>query len=1238
MARLLVKTRGDGRAFGSAFRAFAGRRARVETILEVPPAPAAGPGLAGREAATWLRVDRPDEDSPWDTAHALLGADDRFAAAGPAAVEALEPDIAQRWDWRGGGLADPETGDLPMAADEADYCTFEPQEGDGGREVGEGLAWHLGDGFTGLSSARRAVGADRQGRVLVAHLDTGFDPAHVTVPARIDTALARSFVDGDPPEDATDRAPPGMAFVRNRGHGTATLALLAGGPPGPGSVGWDGFSAPIGGAPDVVVVPVRIADWVVRLTTSTMVQGIDHARAVGAHVLTMSMGGVSSFALAEAVNLAYEGGLVMVTAAGNNLSRVPSPKTIVFPARWRRVIAACGVMAQGSAYAGLDAGYMQGNYGPDEKMDTAIGAFTPNVPWAQIDCGGTIHMTGGGTSSATPQVAAAAALWMARHRDRLDRYAEPWMRVEAVRRALFRSAERRTARMGPEETFEKIGRGVLDADGALKVRPAAARDLSMTPPSEALWGWLQLLFGRGVSLAPGEAEARVRRDMLCLELTQMAQRVPQVEDAVRAPEREPAEISPASRRRYLEAALDAGRPSKALRTALEAELGRRAVPGARPEDARTPAPPPVRRKVVPPAPPDRRLRVFALDPSLGQAFETGRLNEATIAVPWDDAPLTEEAMEPGPVGEYLEVIDIDPASGKMYAPVDLNDPFLLARDGLAPSEGDPKFHQQMVYAVAMKTIGLFEDALGRPALWSPRHVKDKDGDVRAEEVRRLRIYPHALREANAYYSPDRKALLFGYFPARSREGDVTVSGSMTFTCLSSDIIAHEMSHALLDGLHRRFQEASNPDVPAFHEAFADIVAIFQHFTMPELLRFEIARARGRLSAAQLLGGLARQFGEAASAGGPLRDYLAEKTRALVYSETLSPHDRGSILVLAVYDAFLTVVDGRIADLVRIATGGTGVLPRGELHPDLVERIAAEAVAAAGLILKMCIRALDYCPPVDITFGEYLRALVTAHRDVDPADPEGLRIAFIESFRHRRILPETVRTYSTQSLTWNTPANDRPGWLAEAFRWGARDAVNLGLGEALTRSQVFALNEENRWKVWRHLRSAIREDPALAREFGIADGVDRYDGRGRVVRRVDPGDTTFEVHSVRPTQRLHADGTAHTDVVVVVTQRRPEPFDPARPELGFFWFRSGATLLIDPTHTRPLDGGEAGPTIRYAVIKTSTSERRLAIQRRTATSGFAVSPMRALYFPEPPGLRASEPFAAMHRDMRGHGHG
>jgi len=85
-------------------------------------------------------------------------------------------------------------------------------------------------------------------------------------------------------------------------------------------------------------------------------------------------------------------------------------------------------------------------------------------------------------------------------------------------------------------------------------------------------------------------------------------------------------------------------------------------------------------------------------------------------------------------------------------------------------------------------------------------------------VQRLRIYPHAMREANAYYSSAKKALLFGYFPAEGEDVGDNYPGETVFSCLSHDIIAHETTHALLDGLHPRFVEPSNVDALAFHEA------------------------------------------------------------------------------------------------------------------------------------------------------------------------------------------------------------------------------------------------------------------------------------------------------------------------------------------------------------------------------------------------------------------------------------
>ncbi len=437
-----------------------------------------------------------------------------------------------------------------------------------------------------------------------------------------------------------------------------------------------------------------------------------------------------------------------------------------------------------------------------------------------------------------------------------------------------------------------------------------------------------------------------------------------------------------------------------------------------------------------PKPVYRRLRGYSFDPSLSVQLDTALINEAVFKIPWEDT------LGKGPIGEYLEVIDFDPASKCFYAPVDLNDPYILATDGLLPSESNPQFHQQMTYAVAMTTVRNFENALGRRALWSSyRKELLNPGQPNPEYkyhdrfFQRLRIYPHALRQANAYYSPAKKSLLFGYFPASGNAPEDHAPNGMVFTCLSHDIIAHETTHALLDGIHRRFIEPSQPDTLAFHEAFADIVALFQHFSFPEVLRHQIAKTRGDLASQSLLGQLAQQFGRAIGQYGALRDAIGEfdekekkwKPRdpdPNDYQTVLEPHARGAILVAAVFDAFISIYKSRVEDLLRIASNGTGILMPGELPPDLVNRLAATAAKCAQQVLNMCIRALDYCPPVDISFGDYLRAIITADIDLIPDDDLGYRIAFIEAFRRRGIYPRDIRTLSEESLSWNRIRDDQ----------------------------------------------------------------------------------------------------------------------------------------------------------------------------------------------------------------------
>ena len=262
--------------------------------------------------------------------------------------------------------------------------------------------------------------------------------------------------------------------------------------------------------------------------------------------------------------------------------------------------------------------------------------------------------------------------------------------------------------------------------------------------------------------------------------------------------------------------------------------------------------------------------------------------------------------------------------------------------------------------------------------------------------------------------PSKKALLFGYFPVASKDEDNT-PGTIVFTCLSHDIVAHETTHALLDGVHPRFNEPTNRDVHAFHEAFADIVALFQHFTYPTVLESQIRRTRGDLDSESLLGQLAQQFGRATGRGAALRDALGGRDEETgqwkprppdphALESTLGAHDRGAILVAAVFRAFLLIYRARTADLFRIATQGTGTLPEGEIHPDLTARLAQEAARCADRVLQMCIRAIDYCPPVDITFGDFLRGIITADLDFSPEDQESFRIVFIESFREWGIYP------------------------------------------------------------------------------------------------------------------------------------------------------------------------------------------------------------------------------------------
>jgi hypothetical protein len=626
-----------------------------------------------------------------------------------------------------------------------------------------------------------------------------------------------------------------------------------------------------------------------------------------------------------------------------------------------------------------------------------------------------------------------------------------------------------------------------------------------------------------------------------------------------------------------------------------------------------------------PRPVYRRLRGYAFDPSLSVQLATAVVNETTYRVMWEGkAENGDPGLMPGPVGEYLEVVDYDPASGCFYEPVNLDDAGVLAQDGLPPSEGNPQFHQQMVYAVAMTTIHNFERALGRPVLWAPRSV---EGSTQADEfVQRLRVYPHALREANAFYSPEKRALLFGYFPASSDRPGRYLPGGIVFTCLSHDIIAHETTHALLDGMHRRFIEANHADALAFHEAFADIVALFQHFSFADVLRHQIARTRGDLATQNLLGELAQQFGESVGNYGALRSAIGMRDPETgqwkpldpdpdEYHRETEPHARGAILVAAVFDAFLAIYRSRVADLLRIASSGTGVLAEGALHPDLVSRLASEAAKSAQHVLNVCIRALDYCPPVDISFGDYLRAIITADVDLVPDDDMGYRIAFIEAFRRRGIYPRDVRTLSVESLRW--PIVDRK----QDFFKSMADQLRRFASEFAYFENRRQIHEKTE-KVSGQLHDwIVTEGHSALTRFGELVGITfKFELPGLRKGKRDPRVPSFQVHSLRPARRVGPDGDSLDQLILSMIQTRDVEVVGEDGTKGRTKFRGGCTLILDLETMR----------LRYAIRKDIRDEARFARHKQYRLDLASDGSPRATYFKRCQG--ADEPFAVLHRSF------
>jgi len=565
----------------------------------------------------------------------------------------------------------------------------------------------------------------------------------------------------------------------------------------------------------------------------------------------------------------------------------------------------------------------------------------------------------------------------------------------------------------------------------------------------------------------------------------------------------------------------------------------------------------------PRGPGSRRLQIYTLDPSVSDRMG----GVATVLVPY-------EKLQRGPTGSMFEIRWEGAPEALASDGLDLDDPGLLLSGGFSPTPANGRFHLQMVYAVCSLTYAAFKRALGRDIAWAT--------SAPAEGPLRLVVRPFGFHGRNAGYSREGGDLSFGWFEAGDEPAGFVVRGGLICTALSHDIIVHETTHALLDGLRVSFMDPTNVDVPAFHEGFADLIALFLHFTYAEVVEQAIRESRGTLPQGSIITEIAREFGYARSKSGQANalrsgidvngiasfdsDVVGSKdTAPRRYDPKLESHVLGSVLVSAVFEAFTTIVKRKSERLFRIAGIDSQVTARPPLREALVKALAQEASDVAGQFLNVCIRAIDYCPPTDMELGEYLRALITADSEMEKTDKWGFREALMRSFRRRQIFPDHVRFMTEDAVRWQSP--ESPVRIPNlAFRKLRFD------GDPGRPADARELERQA------HALGRFVTDPKRASVFQLVAPA------GKLPTGVVQASPAF-VQSIRVSRRAAPDGRILFDLVAEVTQSCT-----VRHAGVMFDMYGGCTVVIDPQ-------GE----VRYAIYKRFNSADRRARQH-TAMRG------------------------------------
>ncbi len=274
---------------------------------------------------------------------------------------------------------------------------------------------------------KRANGKVDWGNVKVAHLDTGYteNPAFGRWRngrnAIVRAELGRDFLQ---PRRQSPLDPLNDVGFMPPGHGTRSGSALSA----------DGAGV-VGIAPGLPLIPFRVTDS--SLVTSDVNRAIGRAIT---HVVENRLAPVINISLGfplldeadmgKAVDLAYESGVIVVAAAGQEINRVS------YPGKHRRTIGVAGIEKTGRRRPRFKPYYKYNRYG-------RVSVWAPGKPIrrANVVQEPPRDQFGDGTTYSTVHVTAAACIWLRKHGSRINelymrKRNERWKRVEAFRRLL----------------------------------------------------------------------------------------------------------------------------------------------------------------------------------------------------------------------------------------------------------------------------------------------------------------------------------------------------------------------------------------------------------------------------------------------------------------------------------------------------------------------------------------------------------------------------------------------------------------------------------------------------------------------------------------------------------------------------------------------------------------------------------------------------------------------------------